>query len=448
MEKLNTEDILKGKKEISPTFCVYPWMEFILGPSPHIRFCCIANKVVRNEHGEAYAFEKISLEDYWNSYGLREIRKKMLNGERIEACEHCYYQENIGRTSYRQSFNRQWFESESGTEILNRVEKSRTNGYKVEKPPLYLDIRPGNLCNLKCRMCNPGSSSKIYQEQKQLLKDSPSEMRTLINNIDGYFEQDEKKFHNWYKNNKIWDSIYKWAPLTKQLYFTGGEPTLIKENWELIDHLTEKGYSKNIHLIFNINCTQVPDKLINTFSTFSTVAISLSIDGYKEVQEYIRYPSQWEKIEENIVKLLKSRKENTQFFFSPVIQTYNILDLPRLLRWFDELQENYGHIKSSIIMCTKPEFLDISILPKKIKKEAFLRIKEYETSYKGSDNFLLECLFAITKVLKTEEKNDIEKHLKKFYKYTTLLDKKRGDNFKKTFPELNNLLEEDGRWKN
>ena len=78
----------------------------------------------------------------------------------------------------------------------------------------------------------------------------------------------KKNFHNWYKNKEMWKSIYRWAPGTKQLYFTGGEPTLIKENWELIEHLIQKGYSKNIHLIFNINCTQAPSKLLNTFEAF------------------------------------------------------------------------------------------------------------------------------------------------------------------------------------
>ena len=372
--------------EISPTFCVYPWMEFILGPNSHIKLCCIAERAVENETGEAYMFGKDSLESYWNSYGLRKIRKKMLSGEKIKDCRHCYYQESIGRTSYRQSFNKHWFKSEHGKNILDRVEKSRTNGYKVEEQPLYLDIRPGNLCNLKCRMCNPGSSSKIYQEQKEMLKASPSEFGSLIDT--SYFQKDGEKFYNWHKNKEIWKSIYRWAPGTKQLYFTGGEPTLIKENWQLIDYLKQKGYSKNIHLIFNLNCTHVPDKLIDTFETFSTVNIAFSVDGYKGVQEYIRHPSQWEEIERNIVKILKSRKGNTQFHFSPVVQVYNIFDLPRLLRWIDELQINYGKIDNSMIMCTKPEFLDIAILPKNIKKEA-LKIEEYEQSYRGSDKFLV-----------------------------------------------------------
>ncbi|MCZ0933480.1 MAG: twitch domain-containing radical SAM protein, partial [Oligoflexia bacterium] len=402
--------------EISPTFCVYPWMEFIVGPTSHIKICCIAETAVVDERNRTYNFEEDSIEEYWNSWGLRQVRKKMLAGEKIKACGHCYYQESIGRTSYRQSFNKEWLESEHGKNILNRVEKSKKNDFRVEEPPLYLDIRPGNLCNLKCRMCNPGNSSKIYQEQKEMLKSAEKEITPLIDT--GYFAKDEKVFHNWYKNKKIWESTYKWAPNSKKLYFTGGEPTLIKENWELIDYLKQKGYSKDIHLIFNLNCTQVPDKLIDTFSAFSTVTLSLSVDGYTTVQEYMRYPSKWPDIEKNIIKLLTARKQNTSFHFAPVVQIYNIFDLPNLLKWFDDLQMSYGNINSSIIICTTPKFLDIAILPNNIKKSALSRIEKYENSYSGKDHFLLENLNAIKNVLKKEEQQEVERNLKRFYKYT------------------------------
>ena len=234
--------------------------------------------------------------------------------------------------------------------------------------------------------------------------------------------------------------IYKWASEIKQLYFTGGEPTLSKENWKLIDYLVQKDYSKNISLIFNTNCMQVPDKLIDTFSAFSTVEINFSVDGYKEVQEYIRHPSQWKNIENN--------RKNVRFNFTPVVQVYNILNLTQLLQWMDELQTKYGKIKINITMCTGPDFLDIAILPNQIKKKALSKIKEYESSCKGNDPFFRECLDAIKSVLKNKEQTGIENHLKRFYKYTALLDKKRSNSFERIFPELNHLFEKDKRWKN
>jgi len=448
MKKSNLKNI--SQKEISPTFCVYPWMEFIVGPTSYVKLCCIAEKAVEDKNKRVYNLEEDSLEDCWNSYGLRKIRKKMLAGEKIEACNHCYYQESIGRSSYRQSFNKQWLEGKHGKEILNRVEKSKKNNFKVEEKPLYLDIRPGNLCNLKCRMCNPGNSSKIYKEQRELLKSDP-QIKRIIDT--GYFKKDEKKFHNWYKKKEIWDTTYQWAKGVKQLYFTGGEPTLIKENWDLIEHLIEQGYSKNIVLIFNINVTQAPAKLLDTFKHFQHVHITFSIDGYKQSQEYIRYPSRWEEIESNTIKILKHGQENTQFYFSPVVQVYNILSLVDFFHWVESLQQ-YSQTGYSLIMCTGPKFLDIARLPTKIKQVALSQIENYEEEYHTKvaqgkkDSFFLECLNSIKNVLKAEEAIDIKEELKNLRKYTQILDQKRGNDFEKTFPQLNQLLNEDGRWKN
>ena len=162
---------LKKISEISPTFCVYPWMEAALMSHSKLQLCCLGNwRVVKDEKGRGYNLIEDRLEDYWNSYGLRQARRKMLAGEKLEECYWCNHDEEQGRVSHRQQHTKEWLESEYGKNILERVEKSKTNGYRVEEPPLYLDIRSGNLCNLKCRMCGPASSSKIEEEQKKIMK--------------------------------------------------------------------------------------------------------------------------------------------------------------------------------------------------------------------------------------------------------------------------------------
>lgn len=428
----------------SSTFCVYPWMEFIVGPTTHIKLCCIAEGSMKNKSGEFYSTEKFSMDEVWNSSCMREVRKKMLSGKKIQACSHCYYQESLGRTSYRQSFNREWLSSSSREDIIKRVEDSRTNDGRVDAPPLYLDIRPGNLCNLQCRMCNPGNSSKIYQEQKELLEEKREEFSPLIET--GYFNRDKKTFHNWPENPKIWDVIYSWLPGVKKLYFTGGEPTLIKRNWEILGYLKERGWSKNIYLDFNINCTHVPDKLLDTFEDFQGVGMNLSIDGYGKVQEYIRYPSRWSEIEENIRRIIKRKNDKVSIYFSPVVQVYNILNLTKFLKWVDSLKEEFEcDIFHSLIFCTRPPFLDIAVLPQNVRDQALGQIQEYLDAYQGEDSFLVECLQSIQTILKTKFQNS-RKNIQQFSQYTHILDKKRGESFQKALPELYQLLNEDRSW--
>ena len=294
-------------------------------------------------------------------------------------------------------------------------------------------------------MCNPGNSSKIYQEQKELLESHPDKIKPLVK-LD-YFQKDEKEFYNWHKDKKIWSAVYKWLPQVKKLYFTGGEPTLIQKNWELIKSAETKGYAKNIHLIFNINCTHVPDKFIKIFSNFQTVYISLSIDGIGEVNDYIRHPSKWAEVEKNIIKILKHKKTNVNLQFSPVVQIYNILNLTDLFQWVDNLCKKHSFfIEKDLLMCTSPRFLNIAFLPKNIKMKALSKIEKYENSCNKNGNLFLSQLHSLKKTLKSNEEFETGKMMMKFHKYTALLDQKRSNSFENTFPELNKLLNEDGRW--
>ena len=282
-------------------------MEFMIGPTKYTRLCCLADESLESRKGEKYSVDKISPDEIWNSDGMRIVREKMLSGKRVSACKHCYYQESIGRVSYRQIFNETWCSSDMGPSIKKRVEKSRNNNFIVSEPPLYLDIRPGNLCNLKCRMCDSGNSSSLYKEQKELLSEKKQRFSSLI---DTSFFQEETSY-NWYHREKIWEVVNKWIPGIRKLYFTGGEPTLIEKNWKLIKYVQDKGYSKKIRLDFNINCTHVPEKLLETFDHFHSIYLNLSVDGYGKVQEYIRHPSRWNHIEKKCNKNTKEEKKTT-----------------------------------------------------------------------------------------------------------------------------------------
>ena len=427
----------------SQTFCVYPWMEMIIGPVSTTRICCIASDDLYSSKGEPYDMGKISLENIWNGEGMREIRKKMIEGKKVKACSHCYYQESIGEFSYRKDFNKQWLNHPAyGKQIKQRIEESLKSSFQVTDPPLYLDIRPGNTCNLKCRMCNPGNSSKIFTEQKVLIKKNKLLANLVNTNV---LLQTEEDLGRWHTNPDIWKKIDEWLPKIKRLYFTGGEPTLIKRNWLIINKAIEKGYSHDMTLHFNLNCTYIPDKLLKTFNKFSYIFLSLSIDGLKDVQEYIRYPSQWKSIEKNIEKLLKNKTDNVQILFSPVVQVYNILSLTDLLRWIDDLSLRFEtKIITSLIICTGPEYYNISSLSYGIiRKEALKEIKEYRSTYQGEDKLLVESLSSIEYALEKKQIGNTEHNRKRFFQYTKMLDKHRGNSFLRSLPRLGKLLQEE-----
>ena len=371
----------------------------------------------------------------------------MLAGEPIKPhCDWCYIDEAKGLTSMRQNHSKDWLESKYGKEIMERIKTSRSNAYRVNKQPLYLDLNFSSLCNLQCRMCDARQSSKIKQDQKKLI---PGLQR--INNYKlWHFLKPVNYFHpvskhiEWDKKNTLWKTLYKWAPGVKKLYLTGGEPLLVKENWTLIDYLKEKGYSKDIHLAFNTNCTVALDKIIDTFKHFRFVEVRFSIDGYKETQEYIRYPSKWKNVERNTIKILKNKTKNTSLYFVPVVQIYNILDMPRFFKWIDRLLAEYKISPVSANILIYPECLNIDILPDTIKRIA---LKQISNCTLKNISCFSASLDQIIKALKAKNKRKTPWALRQFFAYTKVLDQHRGNSFEQTFPELNTLLNEDGRWK-
>ena len=144
---------------------------------------------------------------------------------------------------------------------------------------------------------------------------------------------------------------------------------------------------------------------------------------------------------------MKHKNERVSVYFSPVVQVYNILNLIELLRWVDNLQEEFNAvIRHALIFCTGPHFLDIAVLPQNVRDQALAQIQEYLDTYQGDDSFLLECLESIQTILRTKFKNS-EKNLKQLFQYTHILDEKRGESFEQALPELNQLLNEEGGWK-
>ena len=61
---------------VSSTFCVLPWMEFILGPTAEVKLCCIAESSLKTKTGRPYRLNTVSIDKIWNGYGIREVRKK------------------------------------------------------------------------------------------------------------------------------------------------------------------------------------------------------------------------------------------------------------------------------------------------------------------------------------------------------------------------------------
>ena len=115
------------------------------------------------QNDESMSLYSSSIEEIWNSSHLRAIRRSMFKGEEVFECTHCYKMEEATLNSHRIDSNSRW-KSELGPLFDELVAASSHREFSVFDLPVYLQLIPGNLCNLKCRICFPEYSSKIESD--------------------------------------------------------------------------------------------------------------------------------------------------------------------------------------------------------------------------------------------------------------------------------------------
>ena len=143
------------------TFCILPWIHMSITPGGLVRLCCQSPKYIAFDQSPMSLYTN-TVDDIWNSNYMRSVRRKMLEGQHVKACQGCYTAEEQLGGSYRTFSNREWTGWLGSFETL--IEASKRNQYKVQKPPISFHLIPGNKCNLKCRMCSTLYSLQIQRD--------------------------------------------------------------------------------------------------------------------------------------------------------------------------------------------------------------------------------------------------------------------------------------------
>lgn len=382
-----------------------PWNSIATNASGIYRVCCNSTpgkNTINDDAGKPMRIFQHTPTEVWNSPTYKKIRTQMLAGERPEMCERCFKEEDSGIDSARVNWNKRWYDE-------NRE-------YSVEEDPnvQYVDLRLGNLCNLKCRMCNPYSSSQWVDEWNSVVGKAD-----LVPNFP-ITDEEAKRLSklDWPTNLKTWDSLIEIADTIEEIYLTGGEPTLAVEQYKLFDILIEKKLSKKIKLKYNTNLTNIPSKMIDYWSNFKRIQINASIDAYRDLNRYIRYPTAWSSVEKNIRQF--ASMSNVEVQLHCTVQTYNILNLHELFDWMIK----YPTIKLYLNILNHPRSMNIRVLPKELKELAEQRLQPYLDLPK------------VKQVIKYMNDKDDSQYLKEFFEYTLTLDELRNQDFFNLVPEF------------
>lgn len=439
-----------------------PWNSVNIRNNGDMRICCNTNSytknrgIIRKPDGTPYNIGKDEIDKARNSELLKEVRLKMLNGEWHSECERCRQEEINGIKSRREHEVLEWgeysgnFDVEAAKDVTDTDGSIDTNAQPIE----FFDIRYGNFCNLKCRMCGPTESHSWFNDYVKLsgkpeFNDTHGTV-VLEKNSKGRWETDS---YNWFKqSNWFWNQFEKHTGNTKRMYIVGGEPLIIDEHLELLERLVANGNSRNIEIEYNSNLTNVTPGIIKLWEQFKQIRIGASIDGYRDVFNYQRAPANWNKVYRNMELLEKNKNINLKGWFTYTVTPLNLFHLPDFMKWKLEESglEKFNPVTTAkpIItyhMCHSPKHYNIKILPQYLKDEvsnAFSKHKKWINSTDYNEKIKNNFVTILNNVERFMNAEDYSDHLQTFIDTTNQLDKIRKQNILDIVPQYQDLFNE------
>lgn len=384
MRKTIDDDLEKNK-----SFCILPWIHHF-EVDGHLRPCCFANHNANLGKAGRFVF---------NNEKRKYLKELMLNQKSIEGyCKNCIDLEKKGHSSPRKEYTRTWFKKlnlNSISDIIN-----------ADIPILSYDIRRSNLCNLMCRTCNPDASNLIAQED-QILKIHWTGGETLSETVGLDYILNENTF--------------------EAIYFAGGEPTFDPKIEEFLKNLINLNRTDK-EITFNTNAFVLTKKFKNIIRNFSNLRFIVSIDGFEQHNDYIRWGSKWESIIENLDYLLKNN-----FFVSIniVVSIYSIMGLPSLLKFLENSKYKLNFNLSFLI---EPRYQSPYLIPN--KKLVLKLLKEITTLNIYKNNIIIYDKINELLDYYTNRHNIDYDLLEEFFNFNDTLDKSRNTKLADYIPEL------------
>jgi len=450
------DDIARIKKfipimnEISPTFCLAKWH----------------HTTIYLQTGETHSCyhpppHKISIEEIiidpsalHNTNQKKHERLEMLNGGKPSGCNYCWNIEALGEdyVSDRKERNSTIYTPE-------RFQQIKDGDWDQNINPQYIEISFGNECNFKCGYCHPKHSSAYH---KEIRDNGPYDMvKNHRNDIDWFKIYEEE-------TNPYVDAWWRWWPEVRKtltiLRITGGEPLLQQSTWRLLEDL-EANPLPNLELNINTNFGVKPiliDRLVEKVNNLVNekkirdFKIFTSIDTWNEQAEYIRTGLDIDVWERNLDTYLTNTSLPITFMI-----TFNILTvtnfqnlLSKILEWRSKYngsnQNKWQRIRFDTPFLKEPLQYDMNILPKDQfmpYMHSHLQFIKDNLDDKDRTKFSdleYEKFRRVVDYMQntTYDEQKLEEGRRDFYQWFTEYDRRRGTDFIKTFPELENFYYE------
>ena len=328
-------------------FCVLPWISLETSPIGTVRPCCLAEEEIVDDNGNKFDLNSASFVNIQNSQYMQNLRQDFLDAQQPGACRKCWREERAGRTSKRMH-------------TLDRLKHMLPDQTWTAdaKPLMFLDLKLGNICNLKCRICGSWSSSQFAVEELANL--GPNEDRKTNHHYQML------KQGAWPRENPtFWSEIDQVVDQIQYIEFTGGEPFMIQEHFDMLQGLVDRGIAGNIEIHYNTNGTQYPEDADEIWQHFKLVEIAFSIDDVGERFEYQRTNAVWKEVCRNIgwFRTLREHYSNIRLQVCSTVNVFNVMYLEELAQWIAQQAFDFVYWN----MMHEAYYFSISTLPTNAK---------------------------------------------------------------------------------
>jgi MoaA/NifB/PqqE/SkfB family radical SAM enzyme len=332
-----------------------------------VRPCCLADEEIVNDAGEKFDLATAVLSEVQDSQYMRKLRQEFLDAKKPRTCRKCWNEERAGRTSKRMH-------------TLDRLKHMVTDETWTAdaKPLMFLDLKLGNICNLKCRICGSWSSSTFATEELQYV---------------GQGEDKKKSFHYqmlkkgaWPRENAaFWAQIDRIIDQIRYIEFTGGEPFMIQEHFWMLRGMVERGIAGKVEIHYNTNGTQFPEDAEEIWKHFKHVEIAFSIDDVGARFEYQRSNAGWTEVNDNLTRFREMRARNTNISLQvcSTINVFNVMYLEELANWID--QQGFDFVYWN--MMHEAYYFSVGTLPDTAKAVVIQRLRDAQVTAKHRAEF-------------------------------------------------------------
>ena len=457
MDHTNKSDFMTAademKRKLGPSLCLAKWQQVSLHLPTGLTNSCY--------HPPLHKIDIAPLKDnpgaLHNTAHKKQQRVIMLKNEKPSECSYCWNMEAHDQLSDRHYRSGEPWAAEHFDDIV------ASTGTEDDVVPSYVEVNFNHACNLKCSYCSPQFSSSWMQEAERFGAFPTS----TPHNDPAYFTGARRPIPVREENPYV-DAFWEWWPTLypklKHFRMTGGEPLLDKNTYKVFDYVInfpKPDLHLNVTSNFSVDTTTF-NKYFEYVKTLCDTQIEhfmqyVSLDtGIPEHAEYIRNGMDFELVHGRVENFLKNIPSRNSLTFIITMNNLSVVGLRRQLQWIWALRNRYSKTYQRVWFDTPvlrtPSWQSLQILPpfyaKCLEEVADWMEENLETPerpFQGFKDYEVQRLRRDIDWMREGSKLDydyIKLQRADFYRFFSEHDKRRGTDFKSTFPQMREFWNE------